>query len=281
MTAVSPFLKRNAWWLLLAVLVVAIIGGGVFWLSQSGLLAIEVIEVEGNSAVPSETVLDIAGPLLMGEGLIMPPLDRAADALEQEPLVADVSFERRFPHTIVIRVREHHPAAYLAGPGGALYLVSSDGTVLMPVDAADQTLPVISTAEPCDAIEQGEPPGCGDAVDGVRFVVDIPVNFVYGFSRVDVDGGLITAVTGNGVSVNFGDLDQYDLKFEVLRQMLARASMSGVKMTIDVSVPERPVTRQGDEAAAPNPDGNAAADSTAAGTGSPDAAGEGVAADGQ
>ena len=248
-------LKKNAWWLVLVIIVSGIIAGGIFWLSQSSLLAIEDIEVVGNIDVPTETIMDTAGPLLRGQSLLNPPFDRVADALGQQPLIESVEFERSFPHTLRIRIREYRPALNLKGAGDAVYLVATDGTVLMQVEGADPSLPTLTTAEPCGELESDAAPGCGDAQDGISFLAHIPVSFTYQFALVTVDNGMVHAETRNGVQVIFGTLDQYDFKFEVLRQMLARAYAADARITIDISVPERPVTRQGDDAAAPNPDG--------------------------
>ncbi len=79
---------------------------------------------------------------------------------------------------------------------------------------------------------------------GAQFLANIPASFNYEFSGVLIDAGNISARTKNGVDVNFGSLDNYGLKFEVLRQMLARSVVAGAQVTIDVSVPERPVTKE-------------------------------------
>ena len=70
------------------------------------------------------------------------------------------------------------------------------------------------------------------------------MNFNYEFAEVTVADGDIRAKTKSGVNVHFGSLDDYGFKFEVLRQLLARSSAAGVQVTIDVSVPERPVTKE-------------------------------------
>ncbi|GBE57950.1 cell division protein FtsQ [bacterium BMS3Abin01] len=261
-------LKKNAWWVALLSIVTLIIAGGIFWLSQSSLLAIEDIEVVGNIDVPTETIVDTAAPLLRGQSLLNPPLDRAADALVQQPLIESVEFERSFPHTLRLRIREYRPALNLRTAGDVVYLVATDGTVLMQVEGDDPSLPTLKTAEPCGELEAGAAPGCEDAQDGISFLVNIPVSFNYQFAVVTVDNGMIRASTHNGVQVMFGTLDQYDFKFEVLRQMLARAYAADARITIDVSVPERPVTRQGDGNATPNPDGEAEVSASQAASGS-------------
>ena len=81
-------------------------------------------------------------------------------------------------------------------------------------------------------------------ITGISFLVNIPVSFNYEFAAITVDHGDIRLSTTTGVGVHFGSLDNYGFKFEVLRQLLARSSAADVQVSIDVSVPERPVTRE-------------------------------------
>ena len=79
---------------------------------------------------------------------------------------------------------------------------------------------------------------------GVGLWVHTPVSFKYEFAAITVEHGDIRLSTTTGVGVHFGSLDNYGFKFEVLRQLLARSSAADVQVSIDVSVPERPVTRE-------------------------------------
>lgn len=247
------FLWRHAWWIMLALVLLATVAGAVFWLSQSSLMAIETIEVEGNRSVPVEQILETATPLLMGESLMRISYDELERSLTAMPFIEAVEFERGFPHTLRVRVQERQAGANLAAAEGRLLLLSSEGYVLAELEAADESYPVISTSEAC-AAEVGEVPDCPDVKVGVRFVTDIPTSFNQGFSDVAVEQGYIRARTMTGALVTFGTLDDYGLKFEVLRQLLARTAAQGMLVIIDVSVPERPVTREGEAPAAANID---------------------------
>ncbi|MBI5871345.1 MAG: FtsQ-type POTRA domain-containing protein [Actinobacteria bacterium] len=231
------------WKILMVVLVVGIGAGAAFWLSQSSVLAIDEIVIEGNRAVTSEEIMEKAGPLLRGQSLVRPPFDTVRGELGDFAFVEDIEFDRDFPGTIVIRVREHRPFICLAAAGGKNFILSAEGKVLAEQGAAAAAFPVLTTKEPCSA-EVGRQADCPDVLTGARFLANIPVNFNYELAEVSVDNGDINAKTKSGVSVHFGSLADYELKFEVLRQLLARATAAGVQVIIDVSVPERPVTRE-------------------------------------
>jgi cell division septal protein FtsQ len=187
--------------------------------------------------------MEQAGPLLRGQSLVKPPFETVRGELGEFAFVESIEFDRDFPGTIVIRVREYRPFVCLRAADGKTFILSSEGRVLADQGAAPIVYPVLTTREPCLA-EIGRQPDCADVLTGVRFLANIPVNFNHEIAEVSVDNGDINAKTRSGVSVHFGTLVDYELKFEVLRQLLARAAAAGVQVIIDVSVPERPVTRE-------------------------------------
>ena len=231
------------WKILLAVLLVGIGAGAAFWLSQSSVLAIDEIVIEGNRAITTEEIMEKAGPLLRGQSLVRPPFDTVRGELGDFAFVEDIEFDRDFPGTIVIRIREHRPFICLQTADGKAFILSSEGKVLAEQGTAPAAYPVLTTKQPCLA-EVGRQVDCADVLTGARFLANIPVNFNYELAEVSVDNGDINTKTRSGVSVHFGTLVDYELKFEVLRQLLARATAAGVQVIIDVSVPERPVTRE-------------------------------------
>lgn len=230
------------WQVLPVFLVMATAAGGLFWLSQSSLLAIEHIEVEGNRVIPTEEILDRTAPLLRGQSLLKPSFADAKNLLTGLPFAESVDIDRDFPRTVRIRIREHRPFVNLRSVDNRVFVLSSEGKVLMGADSPLADLPILSTKEAC-AAELGQTPGCPDVITGVGFLANIPVSFNQEFSEVMVSAEDISARTRAGVTVRFGSLDDYALKFEVLRQLLARTEGAGAKVIIDVSVPERPVTK--------------------------------------
>ncbi len=236
---------RTGSWLwrgFLVLLLAGIIGGVLFWLTQSSVLAIEDIQVDGNQAVPTEQILDRVGPVLKGQSLLSRSFDNAVAMIKEFPYVESVDLEKDYPHTLIIHVHEYRPLASLQMDGGPGLLLAADGRVLENQGKIDQKYPIISTKNQCPT-KVGQTVSCPDARAAVQFLADVPVSFNAGFTGVSVDGGDISATTGNGVKVHFGTLDDYDLKFEVLRQLMIRSVGQGGQLTIDVSVPDRPVTR--------------------------------------
>lgn len=237
-------IKKNLWLVLLGLLSAGIVGGTFFWLSQSEVLAIDDIVVDGNRVVTTAEIMDKAGPILRGKSLLAISFDNASRSLSEFPYVESIELNRDFPHTMNIHVREYRPFVNLAGEEGKFFMLTSNGRVLAALPAPDPKFPLLTTKEPCPAQTSGQV-DCSDALAGFEFMNSIPSNFNQDIAEVGVVDGDVTMRTRSGVNVHFGALTDYGLKFEVLRQLLARTVSTGTTLTIDVSVVDRPVTKGG------------------------------------
>lgn len=241
--------RRNLWLVLLGMLLAGIAAGSYLWISQSDLLAIEKIVVDGNRMVTTEEIIDKTGPMLRGRSLVSPSFDNASRSLYDFPFIESVELDRDFPHSMIIHIREYRPFVTLAVAEGRYFMLSSGGKALAALPAPDPGYPLITTGEPCQ-VDIGLQVECPDALAGYEFLNNIPTNFNQEIAEVRVVDGDVTIRTGSGVNVHFGALDDYGLKFEVLRQLLAKSAAAGTTLSIDVSVVERPVTKDGTTAPA-------------------------------
>lgn len=234
--------RSYLWPLTLIVLVLAIVAGGVFWLSQSSVLAVETVVVNGNHMLSDEEVMAIVGPRLYGKSLLKYSFDDVGEALRQLPFVENVEIKRDFPHSVNVEIWEYRPVTCYSGADGNKYFLSDDARVLTTAEEPDTTLPVLQTGDSCTAAI-GEHMECDDVATGIDFIISVPLNLNQEFSEVNVESGIIDASTISGIEVHFGTMDDYDYKFEVLRQLIARSMETGEQVVIDVSVPDRPVIR--------------------------------------
>lgn len=232
------------WRAALLVLFLGIAAGSFFWLSQSGAFAIKEIDLEGNRVTGSEEIMDRAAPLLRGQSLLKPSFSDVESVVASLPYIEGVEVERDFPDRVRILVREHRPFLCLNAAAGKVLLLSADGKALAALERADPAYPALTTREPCE-VDVGGKAACPDVLTGISFLANIPVSFNQEFAAVTVAGGDISARTRTNVNVRFGTLEEYGMKFEVLRQLIARSAGAGAQLTIDISVPDRPVTKQG------------------------------------
>jgi hypothetical protein len=206
-------------------------------------MAVSDIVVDGNHVITDEQILERVGPLLRGRSIVRPPFDATREELDAMPYVESVEFERDLPNTVIIHLHEYRPLACLKAADGKNFFLAFDGRVLAEPAGASLDMPVLVTKEPCKA-DIGQMAECPDVQAGLDFLANIPVSFNYEFAEVSVSDGDIRARTKSGVNLHFGMLDDYNLKFEVLRQLLTRSAVAGAQVNIDVSVPERPVTNE-------------------------------------
>jgi cell division protein FtsQ len=128
--------------------IVAAVGGtawaGYRFVTHSPRFAVTTIEIRGNHHLSAEQIrADL--PARIGDNVFATNLDRLVRDLRSEPWIAHAEAHRILPHTIVVDVAEHEPAA-LADIGG-LYLVDAAGHPFKhaDLDAGDGAgLPIIT-----------------------------------------------------------------------------------------------------------------------------------------
>jgi cell division protein FtsQ len=103
--------------------------GGTAWagyrfVTTSSHFAITTVEVEGNQQLATEAIV-ASLPARVGDNMFATSLDAVVAELRTNPWVASADAHRELPHTIVVTVREHVPAAIVTL--GGLYLVDADG----------------------------------------------------------------------------------------------------------------------------------------------------------
>lgn len=212
----------------------------------SPLFRVRNVVIMGNTHTPRAEVLDAAGLGDAGKDVLMvdgppPGAERAVDAL---PWVAQTTFERRWPWTLVIRVKERSPvAAVMAGTAQAEDIVDESGRVLA-VDPAAAGLPVISGVQPA-------PPGSdispGPGLDrpemhellaaahaAPQALVKRGLRLAY--SSAD---GLTGYVGSDKTVVLLGDGSELATKLTVLEELVGHVNLAGYSQA-DLTVPERP-----------------------------------------
>jgi len=132
---------------MIGLVVVGAVGGtaraGYRFVTTSARFAITSIEVHGNHHVDPAQVL-AALPIHVGDNVFAANVDSLTRRLAANPWIADASAHRILPHTLVIEIREHEPAA-VAELGG-LYLVDATGHPFKRVadDGVGAGLPIVT-----------------------------------------------------------------------------------------------------------------------------------------
>ncbi|MDR2800915.1 MAG: FtsQ-type POTRA domain-containing protein [Desulfovibrio sp.] len=93
--------------------------------------ALKTIEIHGNSRISSREILKTAD-LLEGANTLALSIDTVEESLSAHPWVEEVSVKRVLPGTLVINVREKHPAFWILHEG-SLYYADAAGRIIAPV----------------------------------------------------------------------------------------------------------------------------------------------------
>jgi cell division protein FtsQ len=227
---------------LAAAVLLAGIGGGAYAAARATwLFEIEAVEVRGASPTTAREVRAALAPLL-GQSLLGLDGGALVDRVEAIPEVAGADYDRAFPHTLVVAVREEVPAAVLRS-GARAWLVAASGRVLRLL-AADEpaSLPRVWVSKR-EAVAPGRPVRDHVAAGAVAAVAHIPDGFPARVRDVRTRPDELTFKLASGLELRLGDASEVELKLVIAGRILRAlaAPADGGPAYLDVSVVERPV----------------------------------------
>lgn len=228
--------------LVVAVAVVAILGGGFLWFRQSSLVAVRRVTITGVSGPDVAQIRAALRRAALGMSTMGLDVGRLHAAVAPYPVVRSLRLAAQFPHGLRIAVSERVPVAVVQA-GGRRMTVSADGT-LLPAGTASATLPTIS-----EAVAPGATHVTGTARDEVTLLAAAPYPLL---ARIATAGqapapGLMVTLR-NGPAVYFGSAARLDAKWSAVTAVLASATSAGADY-IDVTDPARPAAGTGSDTA--------------------------------
>jgi cell division protein FtsQ len=227
----------------LVVATAAALAGGAYAAAlETSIFAVDRLDVVGGSTRARSEIRTALAPEL---GRSLAKIDSAEIERRIAPLpdVIGVTYDRRFPHTLRVRVTAERPVLLLRR-GPDTWLVSARGRVLRAL-----AHPKLSSL-PRVWIPKGTGVSVGQilpAADGGAAAVALapiqPHSFASGIRSVSGDGiATLTLVLRSGLQIRLGDAGDLRLKLAIARRVLgavhADATTTGY---VDVSLPERPV----------------------------------------
>lgn len=219
-----------AWrYVLAVVLVLALVGGGVYavWFSQ--WLAVEDIEVSGAQTVSAKEIRARSG-IEEGEPLVSVDLSKAERQISALAVIRSVNVTRQWPHGVLISLEERTAIAVVE-IGDRLRGMDADGVVFRDYKKAPSDLPRVQTSIGTTAEALRE---------AARVISALPDDLTLRVDHVQVETvDQISLVLKDGRTVVWGSADESDTKAEVLATMLETIDAQ----VYDVSVPSKPTTR--------------------------------------
>ncbi len=232
----APLSRRVLPVVLAAVALVTVAVGAYVAARQTALFALHRIEVDGAPPAVAAQVRATLRPYV-GRSLVRFDAGDAARRLSAVSEIADMHFDRAFPHTLKVRVRLERPVAVLR-QGADAWLVSSSARVLQHLDRRPYPrLPRIWVPRSAGIAVNSTLGGPG--AKGVAALAPLrPLRIGTDVRQVRTDTGELTLVLGSGTELRLGDSGDLRLKLSIAKQLLPLAL--GARY-VDVSVPERPV----------------------------------------
>ena len=213
------------------LLLVAVFLAWAGWFS--GLLTATAVEIRGVPAAAAAEVRSVAAVPLGG------PLMRVDTAAVEGRLVAgrvwkDISVGRSLPHTVVIEVTPRVAALAVRTPAGQVDLVDADGFAFRTVASVPVGLPVVRSGS--SGVTRSGVTAALQALSSLRPAVRAHVSDIT-VSTADQVSFTVTS-TSKPKTVIWGSAGEGALKARLVEILLGQPGR-----TIDVSVPESPVTR--------------------------------------
>jgi cell division septal protein FtsQ len=220
---------------LTAVVLVGAAVGSYMAARQTGIFALEHIQVDGASSAVAAQVRETLRPYV-GKSLVRFDAGAAGRSLSGVAEIADSRFDRAFPHTLKVYVHAERPLAVLRR-GSDAWLVSATARVLSRLERPYPQLPRIWVPRSVDVTVNSTLGGLG--AQGVAALAPLkPLRVGADVRQVRTGDGELTLVLASGTELRLGDSGDLRLKLSIAKQLLP---VTAGARYVDVSVPERPV----------------------------------------
>lgn len=219
-----------AWRYLLAIVVVlAIVGGGIYAVWFSTWLAVEEIDVSGAETIDVTDIRARSG-IDDGEPLVRVDLASAERRIGALAVVKSVSVTRQWPHGILISIQERVAIAVVE-IGDRLRGMDAEGVVFRDYKKAPPGLPRVQTSIGTTSAALHE---AAKVISALPQELSLLVDHVQ-VTTVDQ----ISLVLKDGRTVVWGSADESDTKADVVALLLSTVQAQ----VYDVSVPSKPTTQ--------------------------------------
>lgn len=224
--------RRRVRRVVVAVLLLALVGTGIWAVGFSSLLTADSVRVRGTEVLTPEQVEEAAGVPI---GTPMARIDLPAVEARVQDLapIRDVEVQRSWPHTITVAVSERQPVYALSqaqsGVEFPYQLVDDEGIAYMGVEKVPKGLLVAE-------VTGTDPAVLGDLAVVADALPDALAERVETITAASRDS--IQLKLSKGVTVIWGSSDDSELKAEVLTALMEQKAK-----VYDVSAPGTPATR--------------------------------------
>jgi len=223
---------------LLALLATVFGAGYMFWLRDSGLVAVEEVAITGPGGSDADRVRAALDGAARGMTTLHVDRDRLEAIAGSFPTVRALEIERDLPSGLRIHVIEHRPVALLID-GERRVPVAADGSILSGLPA--RGVPELTVRE--GAGEKRLEPGRGLAAAELAGGAPAALRPRLASVTRGPERGFVITLRGEGPELVFGDRTRIAAKWAAASRVLADGAADAAYL--DVRLPDRPVTGGG------------------------------------
>ena len=196
------------------LVVMAVLGTGVYMFAASDLFAIKEVRIQGNRHL-SDAELRTLMRVEAGQNLLLVSSERLYDRLHSSPWIRSVSLRKELPGTLLVRVEESKPQALLRKPNGYV-VVDIQGIELERIHGRpERFLPVIKAHDIEDTEEFAEALRLAEVINDAGIA-----KRARSVEIVGLDGDVKDlAVRIDGMEIKVGQ-GSYDKKLRRLNELL-------------------------------------------------------------
>ncbi|MDR2736491.1 MAG: FtsQ-type POTRA domain-containing protein [Gracilibacteraceae bacterium] len=205
---------------LCVVFAVVLIMAGILFVTQSGSFTVREVRPEGLQLIDEGDILVLLGAV-QGENLFLLDTNALAHKIELHPLVDKAWFERRLPHTLILKVVERTPVALIL-TGEQLIEVDSLGTVLRCFDMwPDTPCPVLTGIQIQSAVGPGQVIEHEALSKALGCLADVPPELKTRINEIHVEAvGAVNLYLDTRAEVRLGIRDSYAGKLRLLAELI-------------------------------------------------------------
>jgi cell division protein FtsQ len=218
-----------------------LVGGAYVAARETSLFALRTLDVRGAQPAVVAAVEEALEPLEGSSLVSLSPSDLER-RLETLPAVRSAQVDRRFPHTIDVRVVQERPVAVVR-LRDASWLVAASGRVIEPVQlGALSRLPRIWLDDAAPVPELGAVLTAEQGARAAQAVAAIPAGFPARVQSVRGNADELLFMLANSTELRLGPSVDVRRKLLVAGAVLEDLRRERVRLAyLDVSLPERPV----------------------------------------
>ena len=212
--------KMNTSFLYIVVLVLLLALGLALFL-RSSAFSVQQVTVQGLKLIPEGEILKLANGV-QGQNLLLFDREGISYKISLHPLVKNIQFQRKLPHTLIIQVTERVPVALVVVPKGVVE-VDAEGTFLRRLESWPKTdQPVIAGIELIDTVGPGQNIDNPSLMAALNLLGQAPTGLLAQIGELHVDSDKQMKIyLSNGVEVRLGQADDWKLKLNALYELVS------------------------------------------------------------